>query len=57
MLNIQYRMHPQINNLISSKFYNGKLKTAPEVLKRDNMFPKLKSRILFFDVPNHEEVD
>jgi len=57
MLDIQYRMHPQINELISNMFYDGKLKTAKSVRERPNMFPKLRQRILFFDVKNFEEQD
>lgn len=57
MLNIQYRMHSEINNLISEQFYDGKLMTAPSVNQRYELFPHLKSRILFFDVSSFEERD
>ena len=50
-------MHPQINDLISNKFYDGKLNTSDSVKERPNIFHNLKSRILFFDVPHFEEKD
>ena len=50
-------MHPEINDFISEQFYDGKLMTAPSVIQRDELFPNLKSRILFFNVSGFEERD
>lgn len=42
-LHTQYRMHPHINNLISSFQYEGRLKTAAEVEERNVPIPLLLS--------------
>ncbi|MEM7551361.1 MAG: AAA domain-containing protein [Bacteroidota bacterium] len=38
MLETQYRMNPEIMNFSSSYFYDNKLKTASEVMEREDLF-------------------
>ncbi|KAK3577501.1 hypothetical protein CHS0354_026455 [Potamilus streckersoni] len=40
-LNIQYRMHPELCEFPSRKFYSGNLQTAPQVFTRENENPPL----------------
>jgi len=40
MLNTQYRMHPVIGNLVSSLFYNGKLRHGDNTLAREQIAQK-----------------
>ncbi|KAK3577503.1 hypothetical protein CHS0354_026457 [Potamilus streckersoni] len=46
-LNMQYRMHPNLCQFPSNKFYNGELQTSPEVFKREKENAPLK----FWPVP------
>lgn len=39
VLDLQYRMHPEIAKLVSGPVYDGKLETAPAVLKREPLLP------------------
>jgi len=40
LLNIQYRMHPQIMEFSSNYFYDGQLTTAPSIQERQAQFPE-----------------
>ncbi len=47
LLNTQYRMHPHILGFSNELFYNRQLKTAPEVLIREN--PHFKEPLVYID--------
>jgi len=40
MLNVQYRMHPDICAIINQLFYGGKLRTSTHILNEVNIWPK-----------------
>lgn len=41
MLNIQYRMHPDICAVINQLFYGGKLRTSKDILKKVKTWPRI----------------
>lgn len=58
MLKEQYRMHPAIGEMISQVFYNGKLKHATPISKRDHKLRWLETAIVWYSttrLPNHGE--
>lgn len=61
MLTIQYRMDPAICSWISRQYYENRLTTAPEVVRRESIFTKnrylpeaFKRSSLFFNIRGEE---
>lgn len=60
LLNVQYRMHPEISRFPSSYFYCNALKDAPDMLKKCSRFWNASNALgpyKFFDIPGVEQTD
>ena len=56
LLNVQYRMHPDISRFPSKYFYSGALKDAPDMLaKCSRPWNGALGPYKFFDIPGMEE--
>lgn len=54
MLNYQYRMHPDIGNLVSTLFYDGKLRMGDGTDKKVIQMDNLNEQFRFFDIRGRE---
>ena len=57
MLQVQYRMHPDISDLVSRQFYKGKLETAPHVAVLRKSIPDAGLRWFNYDQSDAESPD